>query len=115
VHALENPIGYDKELGEYPTLSARITVVPVAPGFRLRAQTPAKHLKFEFHPLLHSLFNGFVIRLFRSTGFPKPMAAPQHLHDIGPWLDVRHGCCSTSGLGQVRKPSQLPALNKKRK
>jgi hypothetical protein len=47
--------------------------------------------------------------------FPKPMAALQHLHHIGQRLDVPHGCCSTSGLGQVRKPSQLPALNKKRK
>jgi hypothetical protein len=25
------------------------TVVPVAPGFRLRARTPAKRLKFESH------------------------------------------------------------------
>src|SRR5579859_980941 len=38
-----------------PTLSARITVVPVAPGFRLRARTPAKRLKFESHPLRHFL------------------------------------------------------------
>jgi hypothetical protein len=90
-------------------------VVPGAPGFRLRAQTPAKRLKFESHPLLHFLFNGFVIRLFRSMNFPKPMAAPQHLQDIGQRLGVPHGCCSASGLGQVRKPSQLPALNKKRK
>jgi hypothetical protein len=30
-----------------PHLSAMITVVPVAPGFRLRAQTPAKRLKFD--------------------------------------------------------------------
>src|SRR5260370_29236959 len=36
--------------------------------------------------------------------FPKPMAAPQHLHDIGPRLDVPHGSCSTSALGLVRKP-----------
>src|SRR5579859_7598644 len=34
-----------------PTLSARTTVVPVSPGFRLRARTPAKRLKFESHPL----------------------------------------------------------------
>jgi hypothetical protein len=33
------------------------------------AQTPAKRFKFESHPLLHFLFNGFVIRLFRSTNF----------------------------------------------
>jgi len=31
-------------------LSARIIVIPVAAGFRLRARTPAKRLKFESHP-----------------------------------------------------------------
>jgi len=30
-------------------------VVPVAPGFRLRAPTPANRLKFESHPLRHFL------------------------------------------------------------
>ena len=42
--------GFDSHPGHH----LQSQVVPVAPGFQLRAQTPAKRLKFDSHPGHHS-------------------------------------------------------------
>ena len=54
-------------MGSNPTLSAILLVVPVAPGFRLRAQTPAKRLKFESHPLRHFFLRSVPFRLIGAS------------------------------------------------
>jgi hypothetical protein len=63
-------------VGSNPTLSARITVVPVAPGFRLRTQTPAKRLKFESHPLRHNFTLCFQAIFLILTNYRVPGVHP---------------------------------------
>ena len=53
---LESERTGNRTVGSNPTLSAMPFVVPAGPGFRLRAQTPARCLKFESHPLRHSIY-----------------------------------------------------------